>query len=385
MNPRSWCLPPVYLARRMWMTFESFGFSTLKPRPVVTVTTDLNWPMVSTDQNFFDRVLANGSLEGGVEPAHVNGDAAAGASSALDAWANDEEVCNDIDPEEGGSTLTRASTIGQSPLMMSRMSSRWRTSQYQRLALAKSSIGFAILRWLLITGEKLVTAGREYLLSVSMELERRRVAEEPDNVRRNLELAAYLTQCKLQPPLAQIALGCGVRMSHKANNQAEAARLGDRNPRNAVEILYLRRVHGVRNLRGKLYADIQGLYCSYTNAYLLQFKGRLDPLVQLAEIGAVASHRANTPPFAPCVRGQPTPLTLLSSGAGPNGLSSSPPHPPPFAPGDELYKNSGCSLRLLPLPGSAPAPAPLTVSASALLRDLFGNEIGMLTMSCRGA
>lgn len=80
----------------------TFGASTLKPPPVVTTTTNLNWPVVSAGENFWDRVLANGMIEGGTEPAYVNGDAAAAASSALDAWAKEEEIPDDIDPEEGG-------------------------------------------------------------------------------------------------------------------------------------------------------------------------------------------------------------------------------------------------------------------------------------------
>ena len=79
----------------------TFGTSTLRPPPIVTPTTDLLWPSLSAGQNFFDRALVNGQLEGGVDPAHVNGDAAAG-HSALDAWAKEEEVHDDIDPEEGG-------------------------------------------------------------------------------------------------------------------------------------------------------------------------------------------------------------------------------------------------------------------------------------------
>ncbi|KAJ7835621.1 coatomer WD associated region-domain-containing protein [Mycena leptocephala] len=79
----------------------SFGLSTLKPPSIVTATTDLNWPAVSTGQNFFERALANGSLETGVEPAYVNGDATAGTSSALDAWAKDEEIHDDLDPQGG--------------------------------------------------------------------------------------------------------------------------------------------------------------------------------------------------------------------------------------------------------------------------------------------
>jgi coatomer protein complex subunit alpha (xenin) len=67
------------------------------------------------------------------------------------------------------------------------------------------------------------------LLGVSIELERRRVAkEEPDNVCRNLELAAYFTQCKLQPPHVQIALRSAVNVFTKANNQANAAQFAKR-------------------------------------------------------------------------------------------------------------------------------------------------------------
>ncbi len=81
----------------------------------------------------------------------------------------------------------------------------------------------------------MVTLAREYLLGVSIELERRRVAqEEPDNVRRSLELAAYFTHCQMQPPHLQIALRRAISEFAKANNHATAAkfarRLLDLNP-----------------------------------------------------------------------------------------------------------------------------------------------------------
>jgi coatomer protein complex subunit alpha (xenin) len=79
----------------------SFGPSTVKPPPVITPTTDLLWPSLSTGESFFDRALVNGQLEGGVEPSYVNGDAAAAGHLALDAWAKEEQQ-EDIDPEEGG-------------------------------------------------------------------------------------------------------------------------------------------------------------------------------------------------------------------------------------------------------------------------------------------
>lgn len=78
----------------------SYGASSLKTPPVVTSTADLVWPSVSTGENFFDKALANGVLEGGAEPEYLNGDAA-GAHSALDAWAKEEEE-EEIDAEEAG-------------------------------------------------------------------------------------------------------------------------------------------------------------------------------------------------------------------------------------------------------------------------------------------
>ncbi|KAJ7927511.1 coatomer WD associated region-domain-containing protein [Mycena leptocephala] len=416
----------------------SFGLSTLKPPSIVTATTDLNWPAVSTGQNFFDRALANGSLETGVEPAYVNGDATAGASSALDAWAKDEEIHDDLDPEEGGWELDADggeyqgaepvddveeavaeetdlpdSTPGvsevehwarNSPLAADHVAagsfetamqllnrqlgivnfvdlkplflSIYRSSHtyltpvaslpplqlHIRRNPAETSLGRAlpvvvrslasirselsegfrfvsgnnlaaaqtvfrsVLKALLLVPlssddeakqwRELVTAGREYLLGVSIELERRRVAEEePDNVRRNLELAAYFTQCKLQAPHVQIALRSAISVFTKANNQADAARFakrllelkpdpkivaqarqriaaGDRNPRNAVEISYdeFTAFEICAASYTPIYKGSSAVHCPYTNqAYLPEFKGKLDPLLQLAEIGAVAS------------------------------------------------------------------------------------------------
>ncbi|KAJ7909770.1 coatomer alpha subunit [Mycena leptocephala] len=148
---------------------------------------------------------------------------------------------------------------------------------------------------------------------MSIELERRRIAEEePDNVRRNLELAAYFTQCKLQLPHVQIALQSTIRVFTKANNQADAARFtkrllelkpdpkiarqhiaaGDCNPRNAVEISYndFTAFEICATSYTPIYKGLSAVHCPYTNqAYLPEFKGKLDPLLQLAEIGAVAS------------------------------------------------------------------------------------------------
>ena len=81
-----------------------------------------------------------------------------------------------------------------------------------------------ILQW-----RETVTTAREYLLGTSMELERRRVAQEnPENVQRSLKLAAYFTHCQLQPPHMQIALRSAIGVFAKANNHAHAGRFARR-------------------------------------------------------------------------------------------------------------------------------------------------------------
>lgn len=163
---------------------------------------------------------------------------------------------------------------------------------------------------------EMVTAAREYLLAVSIELERRRVAEaEPENVRRVLELAVYFTHCALQPPHMQIALRSAIGSFVKANNHAHAARFakrllelkpeakiiaqakqriaaGDRNPRNAVEISYdeFTPFQICAATYTPIYKGSGVVYCPYTDAaFLPEYKGKLDPLTQLTEIGASAS------------------------------------------------------------------------------------------------
>ncbi|KAI0280233.1 coatomer subunit alpha-2 [Russula aff. rugulosa BPL654] len=161
-----------------------------------------------------------------------------------------------------------------------------------------------------------VTTAREYLLGVSIELERRRVAqEEPENVRRSLELAAYFTHCQLQPPHLQIALRSATQVFGKAGNAGSAAKFarklldlnpdpkvvslmrqriaaGDRNPRDVVEISYdeFTEFEICAASYTPIYKGSPSVRCPYTDAaFLPEFKGTLDPLTRLTEIGAVAS------------------------------------------------------------------------------------------------
>lgn len=67
---------------------------------------------------------------------------------------------------------------------------------------------------------------------------------------------------------------------------------GDRNPRNAVEISYdeFSPFEICAATYTPIYKGSPSVHCPYTDAtYLPQFKGNLDPLVQLAEIGASGS------------------------------------------------------------------------------------------------
>ncbi|KAH8829364.1 coatomer subunit alpha-2 [Flagelloscypha sp. PMI_526] len=183
-----------------------------------------------------------------------------------------------------------------------------------------------VLRWLLLVvlendeeaklWRDTITEAREYLLGVSIELERRRIAEaEPDNVRRNLELAAYFTHCKLRPQHLQIAIRRAITIFAKANNQAAAGKLAkrllelkpdpkiaaqarqriaaaDRNPRDAVEITYDEFTSF--EICGASYTAIfkgsPAVRCPFTDAaFLPQYKGLLDPLTEVTEIGTTAS------------------------------------------------------------------------------------------------
>lgn len=115
-----------------------------------------------------------------------------------------------------------------------------------------------------LTGWKLqwrdtVVSAREYLLGVSIELERRRVAQdEPDNVRRQLELAAYFAHCQLQPPHMQIALRSAIGAFAKANNHATAAKFARRllelnpDPKIVAQVCSIRRCF---KRRGHKYCD----------------------------------------------------------------------------------------------------------------------------------
>ena len=76
---------------------------------------------------------------------------------------------------------------------------------------------------------ELVASAKEYLVASTLEVERRKlVQEQPDNVKRSLELAAYFTHCNLLPQHRIIALRNGMQVAIKAKNTATAARFARR-------------------------------------------------------------------------------------------------------------------------------------------------------------
>jgi len=415
----------------------NFGTSTLKPPAVITATTNLNWPIMSSGPSFFDRALANGALENGNDVPYLNGHDAAGAaaSSALDEWAKEEET-HDLEPDEDGWDLdaggedaheeadrpeeieieaelgagaspgvsetelwTRNSpfagdhvaagsfetamqllnrqfgvvnfstlkplfissyrsshtylsptaslpplhlhlrrnpeesspsrvlpiTVRSLQTMRSELTEGFRAVSGNKLPEAQAIFQSALHGLVLVPissdaqaseWRDLVTLAREYLLGVSLEIERRRIAQaEPDNVKRSLELAAYFAHCQLQPAHLQIALRSAIGVFAKANNHVTAAKFarrllelnpdpkivaqarqriaaGDRNPRNAVEIDYdeFTEFEICAASYTPIYKGSPAVHCPYTDtAYLPTYKGKLDPLMQLTEIGASSS------------------------------------------------------------------------------------------------
>ena len=86
--------------------------------------------------------------------------------------------------------------------------------------------------------KELVKTCREYIIGLTMEVERRRiVAESTDQIARGLELAAYCTHCEHQPSHTQLALRSAMGVFSKAGCHATAAifarRLIDANPADA--------------------------------------------------------------------------------------------------------------------------------------------------------
>ncbi|PWZ01130.1 Coatomer, alpha subunit [Testicularia cyperi] len=167
--------------------------------------------------------------------------------------------------------------------------------------------------------QDLIVLCREYVLGVSIELERRRLASsEPDNVARNLELAALFTHTQLQPQHQTLALRSAMTEARKVNNYAMAASfakrlmslspapavaeraqqiisLAERSPKDAVDVAGydpLERSFVICAGSHKLItaAGAGAVTDPLTGAkYLPEFKGTLCKITQISEVGKLAS------------------------------------------------------------------------------------------------
>lgn len=153
------------------------------------------------------------------------------------------------------------------------------------------------------------------MIGLSIELERRRIATDPETQRRQLELAAYFTHCQLQPAHLTLALRLAMTTFSKAKNLATAATFAQRlldlnpappvvtsaravltaaakNPRDAVEIDY--DIHSEFDICPSsltpIYAGQPSVVDTWTGArYHEQYTGTLCAVSQITEIGATAS------------------------------------------------------------------------------------------------
>ena len=165
--------------------------------------------------------------------------------------------------------------------------------------------------------KELAITCKEYVVGLTMETERRRLlTEEPDNVTRNLELAAYFTHCKLQAQHVQLALRSAMGVFSKAGNHATASvfarRLVDSTPTDAKVITSARSVlaQGQKNPRDAheiaydhftpfdicpasltpIYSGSPSVVSAYTGArYLPEYKNTIDVVDQITQVGLPAS------------------------------------------------------------------------------------------------
>ncbi|KAL4897748.1 coatomer WD associated region-domain-containing protein [Aspergillus ambiguus] len=164
--------------------------------------------------------------------------------------------------------------------------------------------------------KKVLETAREYVLAMSIELERRRIAkEEPDNVKRTLELSAYFTIPKLEVAHRQLALMAAMKLAFTHKNYSSALSFANRMLANggSAKLLEQARKYKAqceRNPQDKVeiefdqFAEFDLCAASYTPIYTgspsvsdpftgakyhEQYKGTVCRISEVTEIGAPAS------------------------------------------------------------------------------------------------
>lgn len=96
--------------------------------------------------------------------------------------------------------------------------------------------------------KKIIQTATEYIIAMSIELERRSIATDESQVKRNLELASYFTKPTLELPHRQIALMSAMRLAYQKGNHVLAAHFASRvlanssQGKNAENVSYSKRV-----------------------------------------------------------------------------------------------------------------------------------------------
>ncbi|KAI5853726.1 coatomer WD associated region-domain-containing protein [Tricharina praecox] len=163
--------------------------------------------------------------------------------------------------------------------------------------------------------QKIIRTATEYILAMSMELERRKIQDDDSQIKRNLELAAYFTKPLLERPHRQITLMNAMRLAAKHKNFVHATHFADRvlannsTGRNAdlarsVKLRCERQTANAVDIEYDQFAEFDICAASYTPIYagqpfvqdpftgakyLPEYKGQVCRISQVTEIGAPAS------------------------------------------------------------------------------------------------
>ncbi|KAL3463038.1 coatomer WD associated region-domain-containing protein [Aspergillus heterothallicus] len=164
--------------------------------------------------------------------------------------------------------------------------------------------------------KKIIETAREYILAMSIELERRSLSSEsPDDLKRSLELSAYFTIPKLEVAHRQLALMAAMKLAFANKNYSSAlsfanrmlanggsAKLLDqarkikaqceRNPQDKIEIEFdqFAEFDICAASHTPIYSGSPSVSDPFTGAkYHEQYKGSVDRISDITEIGAPAS------------------------------------------------------------------------------------------------
>ncbi|KAG0638051.1 coatomer WD associated region-domain-containing protein [Tuber brumale] len=163
--------------------------------------------------------------------------------------------------------------------------------------------------------QKIIRTATEYIIAMSIELERRGIASDESQAKRNLELSAYFTKPILELPHRQIALMSAMKLAYTKKNHVLAAHFASRvlaNSSQGKNAENARKIKAVSERSGQdaieieydQFAEFDICAASYTPIYSGQpfvqdpftgakyhprYKGSICRVSQVTEIGAPAS------------------------------------------------------------------------------------------------